>query len=234
MRRSGARRLRGQLLHVAANFQLISDNLLDLSHGQCLHPLFANSAGLPATEPDTAHEPETVWARFVRNNQYPNQYFQMLGFPTEQRGDHRNYMRWNPPGVLLDVGMTRAGGPSSEEISIPAAYLLTPGTATSTHNCWGMGRNCRVEEIELSATLLRVGMDVFQKEDNPFIEAQQRAMGDSADLCAMKPALLQTDRAAGRAPQSCRLVSIACRTRGQVSSRACGLTLIIVCDHIAL
>ena len=47
-------------LHVAANYQLISDNLLDLSHGQCLHPLFANSAGPRAMEPDTAHEPETV------------------------------------------------------------------------------------------------------------------------------------------------------------------------------
>ena len=176
-----------------------SDNLLDLSHGQCLHPLFANSAGPPAMEPDTAHEPETVRARFVRKNQYPNQYFQMPGFPTEQRGDHRNYMRWNPPGVLLDVGMTRAGGPPSEEISIPAACLLTPKTATSTHYCWGMARNFRVEEIELSATLLRVGMDVFQTEDKPFIEAQQRAMGDSADLFAMKPALLQTDRAAVRA-----------------------------------
>ena len=136
----------------------------------------------------------------MQKNQYPNQYFQMLGFPTEQRGDNRNYMRWNPPGVmLLDVGMTRAGGPPSEGISIPAAHLLTPETATSTHYFWGMARNFRLEEIELSATLLRVGMDVFQKEDKPFIEAQQRAIGESADLFALKPALLQTDRAAVRA-----------------------------------
>ncbi|GAA4132634.1 hypothetical protein GCM10023067_53010 [Aminobacter aganoensis] len=32
-------------LHVRANYQLISDNLLDLSHGQYIHPMFATLRG---------------------------------------------------------------------------------------------------------------------------------------------------------------------------------------------
>lgn len=187
-------------LHVAANYQLVSDNLLDLSHGQYLHPLFTNPAGPPAMEPDTAHEVDTVWAKFVRKSQYPNQYFQMLGYPKDELGDHRNYMRWNPPGtLLLDVGMTRVNGLPEEGISIPTAHLLTPETETTTHYFWGMARNFRLQDQELSARLLRIGMEVFENEDKPVIEAQQRSMGAATDLLAFKPALLQTDRASMRA-----------------------------------
>lgn len=186
-------------LHVAANYQLVADNLLDLTHGQYIHPLFTNPAGPATMEPDTAHEPDTVWAKFVRKNQYPNQYFQMLGFPRDQRGDHRNYMRWNPPGVLLlDVGMTRANGVAEEGISIPTAHLLTPETDMTTHYFWGMARNFRLDDQKLSGELLQVGMDIFENEDKPVIEAQQQAMR-GADLFTLKPALLQTDRASVRA-----------------------------------
>ncbi len=186
--------------HVAANYQLISDNLLDLTHGQYVHPLFTNSAGPSTMEADTSNEPGTIWAKFVRKNQYPNQYFQMLGYPKDQRGDHRNYMRWNAPGVLLlDVGMTSVGGSPSEGISIPTAHLLTPETLTSTHYFWGMARNFRLDDESFSEQLLKTGMTVFENEDKPIIEAQQRAMGVSDDLFGMKPALLQTDRAAVRA-----------------------------------
>jgi len=187
-------------IHVAANYQLIADNLLDLTHGQYIHPLFTNPAGPSTMEADTSNDPGTIWAKFVRKNQYPNQYFQMLGYPKDQRGDHRNYMRWNAPGVLLlDVGMTQVGGSPSEGISIPTAHLLTPETRTSTHYLWGMARNFRLDDEAFSRQLLITGMTVFDNEDRPVIEAQQRAIGHRDDLFSLKPALLKTDRAAVRA-----------------------------------
>src|SRR4030095_5089360 len=51
-------------LHVDANYQLITDNLLDLTHGQYLHPMFANAAGPAAFEPYNDPDPDTVWAKF--------------------------------------------------------------------------------------------------------------------------------------------------------------------------
>jgi vanillate O-demethylase monooxygenase subunit len=169
-------------------------------HGQYLHPLFKNPAGPSTLEADTANDPGTIWAKFVRQNQYTNEYFQMLGYPRDQRGDHRNYMRWNPPGVLLlDVGMTSVGGSPSAGISIPTSHLLTLETLTSTHYFWGMARNFRLDYESFSEQLLVTGMTVFNDEDKPVIEAQQRAIGASDKLFDMKPALLQTDRAAVRA-----------------------------------
>jgi phenylpropionate dioxygenase-like ring-hydroxylating dioxygenase large terminal subunit len=181
-------------LHVAANYQLISDNLLDLTHGQYLHPMFVNAAGPASFEPHEDPDPDTVWAKFVRKSQYPNKYFQFLGYPADKLGDHRNIMRWNPPGaLLLDVGMTAVGAPASEGISIPTAHLLTPETASTTHYFWAMARDFRRDDEALSSRLLEVGVRIFNNEDKPMIEAQQQAIGDTDDLLSLRPALLSTD-----------------------------------------
>jgi phenylpropionate dioxygenase-like ring-hydroxylating dioxygenase large terminal subunit len=181
-------------LHVEANYQLISDNLLDLTHGQYLHPMFVNAAGPAAFEPHEDPDADTVWARFVRKSQYPNKYFQFLGYPAEKLGDHRNFMRWNPPGVLLlDVGMTAVGAAVSEGISIPTAHLLTPETASTTHYFWAMARDFKREDAALSKQLLEIGVNIFNNEDKPMIEAQQRGMGDTDDLLSLRPVLLSTD-----------------------------------------
>ena len=186
-------------LHVNANYQLISDNLLDLTHGQYVHPMFRNAAG-PAAMEESPVCGDTVWARFVRRDQLPNRYFKMLGFPPEQHGDHRNYMRWNPPGnLLLDVGMTTVGGRPEEGLSIPTTHLLTPETETTSHYFWAMSRNFKTHDQALSDELLRVGIDIFTNEDKPVIEAQQAYMRSETDLFKMRPILLSTDAPAVRA-----------------------------------
>lgn len=215
-------------LHVAANYQLISDNLLDLTHGQYIHPMFHNAAG-PAKLESSPHDDKTVWAKFTRRGQYPNKYFQMLGFPADQLGDHRNFMRWNPPGnLLLDVGMTPVGSPASEGLSIPTAHLLTPETETSTHYFWGMARDFRKDDHALSADLLRIGMDIFNNEDKPVIEAQQRVMKAETDIFAMQPALLPTDIASVRARRM--LQSLEYREQVESSTGSAAATKLVETD----
>ena len=187
-------------LHVKANYQLISDNLLDLTHGQYLHPMFANTAGPATLEPYSDPDPDTVWAKFYRRSQYPNKYFQFLGYPADTLGDHRNCMRWNAPSnLLLDVGMTKVGAPVEEGISIPTAHLITPETETSSHYFWAMARNFRLDDQDFSKKLLDIGIDLFNNEDKPMIEAQQTAFGDTDDLLSLKPVLLSTDAPSVRA-----------------------------------
>ncbi|GAA4132639.1 hypothetical protein GCM10023067_53020 [Aminobacter aganoensis] len=52
--------------------------------------------------------------------------------------------------------------------------------------------------MALSEQLLRVGVAVFDDEDKPVIEAQQR-MIDNSELMSLNPVLLQTDGPAVRA-----------------------------------
>ncbi|WP_345157605.1 hypothetical protein [Aminobacter aganoensis] len=123
----------------------------------------------------------------------------MLGYPSDQRGDHRNFMRWSSPSLLLlDVGMTGVGRPVEEGLSIPTSHLLTPETDCTTHYFWAMSRDFRQEDVALSEQLLRVGVAVFDDEDKPVIEAQQR-MIDNSELMSLNPVLLQTDGPAVRA-----------------------------------
>jgi phenylpropionate dioxygenase-like ring-hydroxylating dioxygenase large terminal subunit len=190
----------GGYLYVKSNYQLISDNLLDLTHGQYLHPMFTNSAGPPAFQPYDDPDQTTVWAKFDRKSQYPNKYLQFLGYPADKLGDHRNYMRWNAPAVmLLDVGMTSVGGRHEDGISIPTAHLLTPETEFTTHYFWAMARNFRLEDKPFSEQMLKIGTDIFNNEDKPMIEAQQRTMGDVTDLLSLRPVLLATDGPSVRA-----------------------------------
>jgi len=62
-----------------------------------------------------------------------------------------------------------------------------------------MARDFRKDDQRLSDDLLRTWIDVFNNEDKPMIEAQQRAMGAETDLFKLRPALLQTDGPAIRA-----------------------------------
>jgi phenylpropionate dioxygenase-like ring-hydroxylating dioxygenase large terminal subunit len=188
-------------LHVNANYQLVSDNLLDLTHGQYLHPMFANAAGPAVFEPyNDPEDQDTVWAKFFRRSQYPNKYFQFLGYPADMLGDHRNCMRWNAPStLLLDVGMTKVGAPVEDGISIPTAHLITPETESTSHYFWAMARDFKLHDEALSKQLLDIGIAIFNNEDKPMIEAQQQAMGDNDDLLSLKPVLLSTDSPSVRA-----------------------------------
>jgi vanillate O-demethylase monooxygenase subunit len=187
-------------LYVKANYQLITDNLLDLTHGQYIHPIFANANGQPIEMLPSAPEEDTVWAKYRRRSAYANSYFQTLGFPKDELADTHNEMRWNPPALLLlDVGITAAGTGRDNGFSVPTAHLLTPETETTTHYFWGMARNFRMDDAALSDWLLKAGTNTFTNEDTPVIEAQQRAMGTETDLLKCNPVLLTTDGPSVRA-----------------------------------
>jgi phenylpropionate dioxygenase-like ring-hydroxylating dioxygenase large terminal subunit len=191
-------------LHVQANYQLVSDNLLDLTHGQYVHPMFANAAGPLTLEPSNDPDESTVWARFMRRGQTAGKFMQFLGFPADKLGDQRSIMRWNPPSnLLLDVGITGAGEPTENGLSLPTAHMLTPETETTTHYLWSMARDFRHADEAFGKKLFEIGNNTFTTEDKPVIEAQQKAMGDTTDLMSLKPVLLTTD---GPAVQARRVV----------------------------
>ena len=186
------------VMHVAANYQLITDNLLDLSHVQFLHP------GLRVANPvRQRHEMkqvgETVWSYFWRDEGEANGLMKLLGWPPERRGDSRAHMRWDAPCLmLLDVGMTGIGEAPEAGIAAPSAHLLTPETATSTHYFWAFMRDTVLADAALSEKIRALGIQAFAMEDKPVIEAQQRNLG-GAELMSLGPALLYPDAAATRA-----------------------------------
>jgi phenylpropionate dioxygenase-like ring-hydroxylating dioxygenase large terminal subunit len=174
---------------VKANYQLLTDNLMDLSHIEFLHPAFngvlENGRHTTKTEGATIHS--NWWATDVP----PTGAIQMWWPQSGGSIDHWLDMRWNAPAtMLLHVGATHPGKPRSDGLFQPSVHILTPETESRTHYFWnaGMPRDNHLDMKEIG----RLFALSFDHEDAPMIEAVQARMR-GRDLLEMEPVLLRTD-----------------------------------------
>ncbi|QRX81727.1 aromatic ring-hydroxylating dioxygenase subunit alpha [Glaciimonas sp. PAMC28666] len=188
-------------LRLNCHYELATDNLLDLSHVQYLHPLIGNSDSSDRNVFALKVDGNTIWAYNTMPGEPLTKMWKMLwDGPADTLVDRRGHMRWDPPSnMLLDIGVTACGQPKDEGISIAFGHILTPESAHSTHYFWMAGRDCKRNDAALSEKL-RIGFDAtFRNEDDPMIMACQSRMGGVSDLMSLKPILLVTDAAAVRA-----------------------------------
>jgi phenylpropionate dioxygenase-like ring-hydroxylating dioxygenase large terminal subunit len=181
--------------HVSANYQLITDNLLDLSHVQFLHPQL-KPGGDFTNKREVRQEGDRVWSMSWRLGGLPNPFWQRV-WPADKPADRHTHMRWDPPSLLmLDSGIREVGAPESEAITRPTLHLLTPETESSTHYFWAF--RCAPgtdDEVDVARS---IGIQAFQNEDRPIIEAQQSNIGVT-EIAALERGMLNADAAAVRA-----------------------------------
>jgi phenylpropionate dioxygenase-like ring-hydroxylating dioxygenase large terminal subunit len=189
-------------LHVKANYVLETDNIMDLSHIEFLHPTTLGSGSVRQGEVKVEMEGDSIWSRRrVRQEILPDYMYGSMGLahgvPVERRID----VRWDAPAVMLLITqVTPEGGTAADTRRLDTAHLFTPETATTSHYWYsaslpkadGPGGETSVERRVAGLAL------PFETEDLPVLEAQQRAMGD-ADFWDLKPVLLPGDAAAVRA-----------------------------------
>jgi vanillate O-demethylase monooxygenase subunit len=187
--------VRGRL-KTGAHFELITDNLMDLSHVGFLH---RNGLGNEAIA-NGVHQVETAGTTIHSNRWCPD------GAPTPvwsmmyggYRGnvDHWLDMRWDAPcNMLLDVGVTPVGQPRAAGVSIFGAHILTPETATSTHYLWAASRVFGLDSAELDQGITAASEHAFVMEDKPMLEDVQRVMG-ARGFNEMKPLIMPFDKGA--------------------------------------
>src|SRR3990167_4234123 len=187
-------------IHVRANFELVIDNLLDLSHAEFLHPYLATEGFNRRTQYSMEQQGNTVVARNWRPSEPITGLFALAygeGAPTNV--DHLSVVTWEAPSTIrLDIGVTRPGRPAAEGPSSYQAHLLTPETAHTSHLFWKWARDFQIDDEELSVQLQASLQHAFLTEDEPMIESQSRHMA-GRQLDELKPVLLPTDSAALRA-----------------------------------
>jgi phenylpropionate dioxygenase-like ring-hydroxylating dioxygenase large terminal subunit len=186
-------------LRVKANYELINDNLLDLSHAAFIHPFLTNEGYASRSRSDVKQEGSTVWSYLWNDNEPLTPLFRMVWDGKGELCDMRAHMRWSAPSSLfLDVGVTEVGAPPEMGPALPSAHLLTPETETSTHYFWMVGRNRRREDTELGKAI-HAGIErAFVTEDEPMISRIAENM-DGAEFWSLRPAILPGDAAALRA-----------------------------------
>ena len=185
-------------LAVKGNYQLVIDNLLDLTHVDFMHPFLGQKCEEPLRY-QAKQDGERVFAIYDRAEAPAGAFVHAIwrDGPPAVRVWAR--MRWDAPSNLfLDIGFAKVGDETDSGLRNPAYHFLTPETQISTHYFWAVGRNMRQDDPELSESVRNGVQTTFVMEDEPMIAAIQETMGER-ELNEMGPLLLNIDNAAVRA-----------------------------------
>ena len=187
------------VLYARANYQLIADNLLDLSHVEFRHPSMAVSGSNRRVKRSTKQVGTTVCAYNESREEPLTEMFKEHWPAGREAGKGTLWadMQWHAPGVLiLDTGITAVDRPREEGARAPSVHLLTPETETTSHYFWASARNWGLDQAEPDEEIRRTTQRLFQDEDLTIIEAQQRYLEMDNNPA---PVLLAPDEAAVRA-----------------------------------
>ncbi len=174
------------VIHMQANYELITDNLVDLSHVEFLHEGILGSEAIKRGKHIVKQTGLTVQSdRWCPDGLAPPAWDAMFG-NYGKPVDHWLNMRWDPPAhMLLDVGVTPAGKSRDEGIWVYGTDIITPETETSSHYFWGVSRAYDLDKPEAGEVWEKAIAIAFDGQDRPMLEAVQKMMGkDSFDEMA--------------------------------------------------
>lgn len=186
---------------VDAPYELETDNILDLSHIEFMHPLFSSDA-VRRAKVECEVEGDTVWCkRFMSDDREPPDFIREVFHVPSGPVDRWLNVRWNAPAnMVLYAGGVAAGSPAEQGVLSQQAHCFTPESSQRTHYFYSISfprvMGPLAEELATQSIVALTGP--FEREDKPIIEAVARRMG-GADLWSLKPVLLAGDAAAVRA-----------------------------------
>lgn len=178
----------------AANYRLIVDNLMDLSHADFLHPTSLGGV-MTGVNARTAMRDGVVVAEWINIDCVAPARFQAR-VPSPLKADAWTEAMWRAPAVMvIGTALVPTGTVRSRSDEIWALHSMTPETATTSHYFVCGTRGERLDDADYSAQLKVMLANAFLAEDKPMLEAQQRAIGET-DLSSLAPMLLRTDAGA--------------------------------------
>lgn len=181
-----------------AHFELIIDNVMDLSHVDHVHGEILTTRGqLSPQIPKVTEKDNTVHVRWEWAQTPPMGI--LAGFLPDTAAEARHFVEvtWHAPATIeLRVGATQNDGPLdlSNAVGQNDLHTCTPASATETHYFFATRRNHLVDDAAFNQGKIEAMHGVFVTEDGPIIEAVQREMNTS-DFFALNPVLISSDAA---------------------------------------
>lgn len=160
--------------HVAANYALLNDNLLDLSHETYVHQRTIGNEAVADCPAQVRSDESAVYIERNMLSCHPPPFFQHLG-RMPATAVIRRWQRtvYRPPCyIVIDVGAVPAEDSEGSAIEARVINLITPESAASSHYFWRFARNFRLDEQPLSSFVQRSIAATFD-EDKLMLEAQQ-------------------------------------------------------------
>jgi len=158
-------------IHVKCNYQLVSDNVLDVTHLAFVHATSIGASSITEFPATVEREERLVrLTRWIRDRAPPPLYRKAGAFPGNV--DRWQIVEHQPPCFSVNF----AGCKDAERrIDLMALSAPTPETERTTHYFFGFVRNFGLADPEMEKIFSGEMVRVFN-EDIPVLEAQQRAL----------------------------------------------------------
>jgi vanillate O-demethylase monooxygenase subunit len=172
----------GGYYHVKADYRLMVDNLMDLTHETYVHASSIGQKEIDESPCKTVFEGDSVvTSRFMENISAPP--FWKAALRANHLADDVPVDRWqicrfSPPShVMIEVGVAHAGhggvnAPSEHKVYSVVVDFITPESDRSMHYFWGMARQFNPQDKALTAQI-REGQGKIFAEDLEMLERQQ-------------------------------------------------------------
>lgn len=181
-------------MHTRAGYRLVTDNIMDLSHADYLHPTSLGGM-MMHTKARTFERDGRLVAEWASPSCPAPPMFQAK-VPSPQLSNYWIEVAWQAPAVMvLGTAVVPEGAERAPADEVYALHNMTPETDGSCHYFVCATRGDRLDDAAFSAMLRGKLEHAFIEEDKPMLEAQQQRMG-ADDLWSLEPILLRTDAAA--------------------------------------
>ena len=182
---------------VKANYELVIDNLLDLSHTSYLHEGILGNSETVESDISVDHDgDDVVISRYARSAKPPG--MNVLMWPdVPAKVDKFTEMRWMAPSTMrLISGVCMPDATKESGSGYHAIHLLTPETDETTHYFFTavrFGVFTEGEELNknIQDKIAATRRFAFEEQDAPVIEAQQRII--DASQTTVDPVILAID-----------------------------------------
>jgi len=182
---------------IKANYQLIIDNLLDLSHTSYLHEGILGNADTVESEITAEQDGDDVVISRHATNSVPPGMFAQFWPNHPSHVDKFTKMRWMAPSTLrLVTGICKVGAMPETGTGYNAIHMLTPENERSTlyhFTAVRFGVMTTDEKLnrDLQKKIAEMRRFAFAEQDAPVIEAQQRVIETAT--APLDPVVLAVD-----------------------------------------
>ncbi|WP_288412489.1 aromatic ring-hydroxylating dioxygenase subunit alpha [uncultured Sphingomonas sp.] len=185
----------GGLFHIACDYRLMIDNLMDLTHETYVHASSIGQKEIDEAPVKTEVTPDEVVTSRTMDGVTAPPFWRMAlrgaGLPEDAVVDRWQKCRFSLPShVMIEVGVALQGeggydAPADRKAASIVVDFITPETETSHWYFWGMARQFAVDDAALTETI-REGQGKIFSEDLDMLEQQQRNLTQFPDRKLLK------------------------------------------------
>jgi len=183
-------------LHSTADYRLMTDNIMDLTHADYLHASSLGGGINTRARAEAVQQGDGVTITWTASNDRLAPLHAGFLDSEDGRGDFLNIVTWMAPAVMRQrIAFALPGALESAPLDSMTCHVMTPETAGTTHYFFCHTSDGVTADPAIAPQVHDALVAAFAGEDAPMLEAQTRRFA-GRDFWSLKPALLPSDKGA--------------------------------------